>query len=790
MEKVLPVSLLEKDELLEEELKKARLGLTAQEARKIASILGRDPSIVECFILDIEWSEHCSYKSSAEILKKSLPLKAPNVIQSIEEDAGIIALAVVNGRRYGVVIAHESHNHPSQVLPVEGAATGIGGVVRDVDCMGARVVAVADPLRFGDVEGGEKEKVRWIARGVVQGIWEYGNALGVPNIGGDVYFDESFDDNCLVNVVALGVIREDEIIHSRAPEGAGEKGYDVILVGKPTDDSGFGGVTFASQILDGGKEEERKGAVQVHDPFLKNVLLMRKSNSAVWKLAREKGMEIGFKDLGGGGLACASSEMGAAGSCGIDIDLEKVHVSMPDMLPEVIACGETQERYLLIVPPELTEEVLRIYNEDWDLPNIYEGARASVIGKVIPGDRYVMRWMGEVVCDIPIHELTKGICYERQSKPIVSHLSEPEFQEPDNLGEVLLKVLGGANVSSREAIFRFYDTEVQGNAVIRPGEADAGVIAPLEEEGSRAGIALSTDGNPLYGLIDPYWGGANAVAEAMRNVACVGAVPSGLTDCLNYGNPEKPEAFWQFKEGVRGVSDAAKNLWLKGHPEMPVPIVSGNVSFYNESAAGKSIAPSPIIACVGVMEDYSRALTMRFKEAGSRIYLVGGRYDELGGSEYYRRMFGVLGKNVPQVRYEKERGAIYAVIDCISAGYLLAAHDISGGGLAVTLSEMLVCGRHQPACKGAEIDLESIDSPLRDDKKLFSESSGFVLEVSPGNSPGVEKIFAERELDLFHIGSVMEEPVLTVGFGEREVLRLSVSAMEEAWRGGMADALR
>lgn len=780
MERIFAVSQFKGDEELEKELRKRKFGLTPEEARKIASILGRDPTIVECFIFDIEWSEHCSYKSSKSVLKKNLPLKAPNVIQSIEEDAGIIYLTEVKGKRYGVVIAHESHNHPSQVLPVEGAATGIGGIVRDVDCMGARVVAVADPLRFGDPEGENSARVKWIAGGVVDGIWEYGNALGIPNIGGDVYFDESFDDNCLVNVVAVGIIREDEIIHSRAPKEAGENGYDVILVGKPTDDSGFGGVTFASEILDGEKEEEKKGAVQVHDPFLKNVLLMRKANESVWKLAREKGFEIGFKDLGGGGLACASSEMGASGNYGIEIDLEKVHVSLSGMLPEVIACGETQERYLLIIPPELTEEVLKIYNEDWDLPNIYEGARASVIGKVVLEPKYILYYKGEKVCDLPIHEVTKGISYERETKPIVRDLSEPEFEMSADLGDDLLKVLGSPNVCSREGVYRFYDTEVQGNAVIRPGEADAGVIAPLEEEGSMVGVALATDGNPVYGLIDPYWGGATAVAEAMRNVASVGATPSGLTDCLNYGNPERGESFWQFVEGVRGLSDAAKNLWLKGHDEVPVPIVSGNVSFYNESAAGKAVAPSPIVTCIGIIEDYSRAITMRFKEAGSQIYLAGQRYDELGGSEYYRRILGELGKNVPRVRYEEERGAIYAVLDCIQKGYLKSAHDISGGGLAVTLSEMMVC-----AHLGCEIDLEKIESPLREDKKLFSESGGFVLEVSPEKSSEVLEIFRSYGIKPFHIGSVLESAFFTVKTGNRQVLKVSLSKMEKAWKGGL-----
>lgn len=787
MKRVLEVSRYKnRDEELSKKLGRLGVALTPFEVRKIGQILGRDPTLVEIYIFDAEWSEHCSYKSSRSTLKEFLPIQAPNVIQGPEEDAGIIELATIEGEQWGLVIAHESHNHPSQVLPVEGAATGIGGIVRDVDCMGARVVAVADPLRFGDPHGDYKERVPWIVNGVVRGIWEYANALGVPNIGGDVYFDPSFDDNCLVNVVAIGIVKEKEIIHSRVPPEAQETAYDLILIGKPTDISGFGGASFASTILDG--EDQRLGAVQVHDPFLKNVLLMRKANEQVLRRARELGFKIGFKDLGGGGLACASSEIGASGGFGLEIELDRVHKEPTGLPPEVIACSETQERYLLAVPQPFSKEVLAIYNQDWDLPNIYEGARASIIGRVRDDDNYILTYKGEVVCECPIQEVTKGIKYDRKERPFTQDLKEPELEEPQNLGEVLLKILASPNISSREYIYRFYDTEVQGNAFIRPGEADAGVIAPLEEMGSKVGVALSCDGNPFYGRIDPYWGGATAVAEAMRNVACVGATPSALTDCLNYGNPERPEAFWQFRQGVKGVSDAAKNLWLKGHPGAPVPIVSGNVSFYNESVQGQAIDPSPIICCVGILEDYSKALTMRFKGAGGEIYLVGERLDELGGSEYYREILGLMGKNSPKVDFVKERETIYGVIDAINAGYIRACHDISDGGMIVALVEMILGGRENRL--GAEIDLSLVKGNLRNDKKLFSESSGFLMEVKPRFNGQLKDIFRDHGVEASMIGRVTEEPCLAIRDGERGLLKIGLEELGCAWKKGLSRVMR
>ena len=783
-ERRLPVSQLD-DAGLRKFMDEHGVGLTVDEAKQIAGFLGRDPTVVEMYIFNSEWSEHCSYKSSRSTLKEFLHTTGPNVILGPEEDAGIVEFTWLDGKRYGIVVAHESHNHPSQVLPNEGAATGIGGIVRDVDCMGARVIATADPLRFGDPGGKWADRTKWIVGGVVDGIWQYGNALGVPCLGGDVYFSPTYDDNCLVNVVSLGLVAEEDIIHSYVPKQAADEPYDLILIGKPTDDSGFGGSAFASKIFTEEDMDSDRGAVQVPDPFLKNVLAMRKANEAVRQRAKELNIPIGMKDIGGGGIACGTSEIVEAGGFGVDINLDDVHMALPDMLPETVCCAETQERYLLAVPETFTPEVLRIYNADWDLPNVYEGACAGVVGKIIGDRRYRLIMGGKIVCDAPIEKVTSGILYAREERPKPFAGKEPVFP-PVKLKDAILKVLGHDNVCSRRYIFSAYDTEVQGNAVVRPGEAGAGVCAPLA--GSTAGCALAVDGNPYYGDISPYWGGANAVAEAMRNVASVGATPAALTDCLNFGNPEVPEQFWEFREGVRGLADAAKNLWLKGYENTPVPIISGNVSLYNEAATGNAVSPSAIIACVGVMPDYSKAVTMQFKHAGDKLFLVGPRQNELGGSAFYQALGFGLGANVPQLDWERERNMIYGVIEAIDAGHVAACTDISDGGLITALCEMAI-GGHGKGQLGFEIKLDEVETDLRPDVFLFSESSGFVLECREGHEDALRELFAAKGLDLVELGEVEDEPEIEIEMADGDV-EFDLDEAREAWMGGLAEVLR
>ncbi len=764
---------------LSRELSSLGIALTPEEAISIKERLGRVPTLAELFVFDIEWSEHCSYKSSKHLLKKYLPVSGRFVIQGPEEDAGIVEFTSHEGHRYGIVIAHESHNHPSQVLPIEGAATGIGGIVRDVDCMGASVIGVADPLRFGDPKGPNAQRTQSIVSGVVEGIYKYGNALGIPNVGGDVVYDQGFDDNCLVNVVALGILREEEIVHSRVPEGG--VGYDVILVGKPTDRSGFGGASFASGTLDQEDEEENKGAVQIPDPFLKNVLLHHKATHQVRQLARKKNLSIGMKDLGAGGIACATSEICASAGYGIEIQLEQVHIAEQNLPPEIILCAETQERYVLVVPPEFTQDVLRIYNEDWELPTICSGAGAYVIGTVLQEPVMRVHYQNKMVVDLPIDFVVEGIRYDRASREPQKPFHEPDVSMPSDLNKFFLDLLSKPNMASKEKIFRHYDSEVQGNTVIRPGEADASLIMPLD--GCNAGIALSVDGNPYYGEISPYWGGANAVAEAMRNVAAIGACPRALTDCLNYGNPEVPEDFWALEEGIKGIADAAKKLNVPRGSEEAIPFVSGNVSLYNQSASGRSIPPSPIIACVGVMEDVSHAITMEAKQPGNLILLVGERFNELGGSEYYRALEVGQGVNVPQVRFEEERALIQGTLDAIQYGLVESAHDVSMGGVLVSAAEMLLAN-HPANSLGMEIHLKDVETDLREDLWLFSESSGMLLEVHPERYDTLITLMGRSHLHPQFMGYITSKGNLLVrSREEKTLLDLSVETMRKAWRG-------
>ena len=765
------------DSQLSNYLKNNYISLSVFEARRVVELIGRNPTITELYIFNTQWSEHSSYKSSRSVLKSLLPTKAPNVILGPVEDSGIVELGYINGERYGIVVSHESHNHPSQVVPYEGAATGVGGIIRDVLCMGAKVIAVADPLRFGNPNGKNKNKIKYIANEVINGIAGYGDAVGIPNICGDVYFNESFDENCLVNVVCLGVVKEKDIIHSYAPKNA--EGYDIVIVGKATDNSGFGGAAFASLILDEKDRESNRGAVQVPDPFLKNVII--RATYAVFEEARKKGIELGFKDMGAGGIMCSTSELCSDSDFGADIDLSKVNVSMSNLPPYMIACSETQERFTWICQPEFTKTLLRIYNEDFELPQISLGAGAFVIGKVTKNQDYILRHDGKIVCNTPIKAVTRGIIYERQKKAAKRNFKEPNLKDPKDYSQALLSVLRHPNVASKAKAFKHYDTSVMGNAVIESGYADAGVIKCVDD--SYFAVALKADCNPRYCRIDPYWGAVNAVAESMRNVAAVGAVPSALTDCLNYGNPEKPEAFYDFYEGVRGIADAAKNLFYKG-TRRAVPVISGNVSFYNESASGRAIDPSPIVACIGILKDYSKAITMKIKKEKSTLFLIGERKDELGGSVYYD-LNNEVGAVVPIIDFEKERNMIYIMIDAINAGLLLSCHDISDGGLAATISEMALGGDADGEI-GAEISLDFTN--LRADKALFSETPGFVFEVEDKNIDKLKTLFKFYKISLIELGKTRGNKLI-ISKNNKKIVDLPILKLKDAWTTGFAEAL-
>jgi phosphoribosylformylglycinamidine synthase len=683
------------------------VALRKDELERIARRLGRDPSVVELHAFDAQWSEHCSYKSSRHHLKK-LPTAGSRVILGPAEDSGILYLGDHDGERYGVVIAHESHNHPSQVVPFEGAATGIGGIVRDVLCMGAEVVAVADPLRFGRIEDPDSHQ-RSVAVGVVDGIAAYGNAIGVPNLAGDVYFDESFDDNCLVNVVALGIVKESEIIHSYAPRDA--DGWDIVLVGKATDASGFGGASFSSLTLDADDEEANKGAVQVPDPFLKNVL-MRASYRA-FSYLREHEIVAGFKDLGAGGVMGCSAEIVSSGGFGADINLDEVNVAIEGMPPEVIAVGETQERLLWVLPPHVTPEILRIYNEEYTLPQIAYNARATIVGRVTKEKKYVLRHRGQIVMDVDIEFLTGSIRDElpftelRPNELRDESIVYPELST-DEIVELLPRVLAHRAVCSREPLYRRYDAVVRGMTVIPRGAGEAGVFAAVR--GGNLGVALAVAGNPRYGRLDPRRAAELAVVEAVCKVWATGAEPIGLTDCLNFGNPRKPEQYSELVSAIDGLAFAARELGLA--------FVSGNVSLYNESTTGIAVAASPIVACVGAIDDLAATVTPGFKRAENAIYVIGNVSPGLGGT-VFAELLGNDDDNIPMVEYSELRVDLELLRSAMREGLVRSCTPVGAGGTLAAIARATFAAREAGRSLGVELAGEA----------YFDETPGFVVEV-------------------------------------------------------------
>ena len=763
------------NDAIKTKLAELNIPLTTEEALKIQNdMLGRAPSLAELILFSIQGSEHCSYKSSRNHLKQ-FTTEGPDVVLGAKEDAGVVAVATDNkGHRWCIVMSHESHNHPSQIVPYEGAATGVGGNVRDVLCMGAEVIAVTDSFRFGSIKN---NKTKWIHDGVVAGIAGYGNPLGIPNIGGDLYYHDGYNENCLVTLVSLGIVIEDDIIHSYAPKNA--DGYDLILLGKPTDNSGFGGASFASLELEEEKKEQNKGAVQEPNAFLERHLL--KSSYALFDILKEKGLinNVGFKDLGAGGVACASVELAETSGYGAEVWMNKIHIGMDGLHPSVYLCSETQERFMWVCSPEITPLILDHYNTVFDLPGVSTGARASVVGKIRNDGQYIVHNGDEEIVNATAKEVTEGFLYDRPYEARENNFVEPNLPEPTNYNQVLLDILSHENMASREPIFEQYDKQVQGRIHTETGLADSGVMAPFNsekypEEIRNVGIALSTDHNPRYGLIDPYWGGINAVVESMRNVASVGATPHALSDCLCFGNPEKPHQMWEFVESVRGVADACNAITLKDNPNHATPIIAGNVSFYNESKGG-AIPPSPILSCLGRFKDVNKAVPAHFQKLDSVVLMIGERKNELGGSVYYS-LYDEMGANVPKPNLEEVKNQIFALTDCIDGGLVLSCHDITDGGVASTLAEMTF---------GNDIGCDiNIDSNLLNEKLLWSETGGFILEISLENVDGIKIIFSHVELDVYEIGKTIGNLIQI-----NNVVGLTVNKAKEAWTNGLREKL-
>jgi phosphoribosylformylglycinamidine synthase len=771
------------DPEIESSLKNFQISLTISEAKKVQDLLGRPPSITEAVVWGIQGSEHCSYKSTRPYLR-SLPTDGKYVILGPSEDSGIVEIANVDGKKYGIVMAHESHNHPSQVVPYEGAATGIGGITRDITCMGAKVIATADPLRFGQID---RNETKLIADGVVAGIEGYGNPIGVPNIAGDVYFNQDYNDNCLVNVVALGVLAEDEIIHSYAPKGAGEEGHAMIVVGKPTDQSGFGGASFSSQVLNEEDKQTNKGAVQEPNPFLKKHLF-----SATYDLFRKlKEMDmihrVSFKDHGAGGNVCSTVEQVEPAGYGAVIDLEKVPTAVDGLPPYVIACSETQERFMWIVPQEIKQMVIDHYNITWDLPDIAKGAMAAEIGHVTTEEKYIMRWHGEEIINARPCDITEGLLVDRPHTPVKKEQSDTGIDLSwDEIVTNLKKVVSHENVASRAPIYENYDKDVQGITIIEPGEADAGLIAPLlnrfeldGREEQKVGVALSVDANPRYGRISAKDQAAHAVVEGMRNVAAIGATPWCITDCLNYGSPEAAEQMQEIIDGIEGVGEALRAIPVKGLDE-PTPCISGNVSLYNFSK-NMSIPPSAIIGMLGRIPDYSKAITMDIKDQNSALYLVGNRKKEMGGSV----LFEVLEKDLsegklPELNYESAKAEIYSMIDAVDNGSVVAAHDISDGGMIVSILEMFFNG---PENLGAMLDIPSEVIGLTMAETLFTETGGFICQVTDDEK--FKQTINQHGAVAHKLGELTQDATLTINDQ-----KLTIKEFKELHTNGLRTKLK
>jgi len=686
------------------------LGLTADEYRDIVRLLGREPNKVELGMYSLMWSEHCSYKSSKMVLSQ-LPTRASYVLQGPGENAGVIDI----GGGLAVVFKMESHNHPSAVEPYQGAATGIGGIVRDIFTMGARPIACLDPLRFGDLS---KARTRYLFSGVVAGIAGYGNCLGIPTVGGDVYFDPCYDENPLVNVMCIGIMPKENLIRGVAT-GVGNA---VVLIGNRTGRDGIGGASIlASQEFDETSQEKRP-SVQVGDPFTEKLLI-----EACLELL-EKGLLVGLQDLGAAGLTCACSETAARGGVGMRVYLERVPLR-EEMEPFEIVISESQERMLAVVEPAKLEEALAVCRK-W-------GLNAVVIGEVTEGDALEVFWHGDKVADVPASTLAHGPVYDRPAER-PAYLDEARripaeaLREPDDCGAVLLRLAGGPNLCDKRWVYEQYDHMVQLNTVVYPG-SDAAV---LRVKGTSKGLAVSCDGNSRYVYLDPYRGTQIAVAEAARNVVAAGGVPMALTNCLNFGSPERPDIFWQFREAVRGLSDAARYLEL--------PVVSGNVSFYNESF-GEAIRPTPVVGMVGLIGNLAHRRTIGFPSEGLLVAALGDTEAELGGSEYLWVTAGLVAGEPPRLDLDLEKRVQTTCIEAIRRDLVLSVHDCSEGGMAVALLECACAGG-----VGAELRVETA---LRPHEWLFSETqSRFVVTLREEDLESLRELAGVRGVPVHVLG--------------------------------------
>ncbi|MFN0158870.1 MAG: phosphoribosylformylglycinamidine synthase subunit PurL [Bacteroidota bacterium] len=693
-------------------------GLTEDEYNKVLTILGRVPTYTELGIFSVMWSEHCSYKNSIAVLK-TLPRSGGRLLVSAgEENAGLVDI----GDGLAVAFKIESHNHPSAVEPYQGAATGVGGIMRDIFTMGARPIAGLNSLRFGDISN---DRTKYLVKGVVKGIGDYGNSFGVPTVAGEVYFEPCYQENPLVNAMAVGIVKHGEWASAIA-KGAGNP---VMIVGSATGRDGIHGATFASEEISEASEAKRP-SVQVGDPFTEK-LLLEASLEAI-----RSGYVVGIQDMGAAGITCSTSEMSARGRCGMNVNLNLVPAREEGMSAYELMLSESQERMLVVVEKGREMNVQAIF-EKWDL-------HAEIIGEVTDTGRIVVSYDGRIVADIPSEPLVLGggaPVYIRESRE-PEYLAETRSFDPAtipipaDLNDVFLRLLKSPNIASKRWVYEQYDGMVRTNNLIL-SEGDAAVI--LIKESGKA-LSLKTDCNSRYVYLNPRRGGMIAVAESARNVVCTGAQPLAITNCLNFGNPYKPEVYWQFKEAVAGIAEACKIL--------DTPVTGGNVSFYNESPSG-AVYPTPVIGMLGLIDDLKNVTTSAFKDEGDVILLLGDTLGHLGGSEYLSVIHGIVAGDAPPIDLIAEKNLQQAVLHLIQAGVVKSAHDCSEGGLAVAIAECCFTG---PSPIGATIKTIPLG---RRDAVLFSEDqSRIVITSNLRDIPYVRGVLAGRGIRYSEMGVV------------------------------------
>jgi phosphoribosylformylglycinamidine synthase len=744
-------------------------GLTKDEFDKIVRTLGRRPNIVELGMYSVLWSEHCSYKSSKIYLKK-FPTKSPRVLAGPGENSGIVDI----GDGLAISMKIESHNHPSAVEPYQGAATGVGGIVRDIFTMGARPIAGLNSLRFGPLSN---QRNKYLFGGVVSGIAGYGNCLGLPTVAGEVYFDDCYTGNCLVNAMCTGIVRIDgkaaqgheatEIGPRIITAAAHGPGNSVLYVGSSTGRDGIHGATFASVELSA-ESESRRSNVQIGDPFTEKSLI----EACLEVLTND--WVVGMQDMGAAGLTCSTSEMSSKAGTGMDVDISLVPQREEGMTPYEIMLSESQERMLLVVKPGTEEKVKKIFNK-WGLSCVN-------IGKVTNDGLVRVKMNGKMVAEVPARSLADEgpICDESErpyEKPKylekVQSFDPGKLKMPKDLNKTLLQLLGSPDIANKKWVYEQYDHMVQTNTIALPGAADAAVLR-LKDKGKA--VSLTTDGNGEYCYLDPYTGGMIAVCEAARNVVCTGAEPIALTNCLNFGNPEKPEVMWQFKQVVEGMAEACKAL--------NIPVISGNVSFYNENN-GVAVFPTPVVGMLGLIEGKGeneiKYSTMGFKDNGDVIILLGKNKDELGGSEYLKVIHGKVAGRPPELDLGTEKSVQQTCLEAVRLGLVRSAHDTAEGGLAVALSESCIAGGI-----GAMIVLIDDIGPV---SLLFSETqSRIIISIAPESLFLFEKIAVRHRASFDVIGKVGGAD-LVIKKGKKQLIDVTVDELNGTYCGAIENIM-